>query len=114
LKPLWRQESIFLADGSTNDIKARNGRVDQIRMALLNADFETVRSRLEAVPGVRGIKQLNGESSSELAIEVICRDRDDPRPDLFAAIKTTDWVLIELRREAKTLETIFRELTREN
>jgi ABC-2 type transport system ATP-binding protein len=104
----------IIADGSTNDIKARNGDVDQIRMTLLNADFETVRSRLEALPGIREVKQMNGESTDELAIEVICQDRKDPRPDLFAAIKATDWVLIELRREAKTLETIFRELTREN
>jgi ABC-2 type transport system ATP-binding protein len=104
----------IIADGSTNDIKARNGEADQIRMTLLNADFETVRSRLEALPGIREVKQMNGESTDELAIEVICQDRKDPRPDLFAAIKATDWVLIELRREAKTLETIFRELTREN
>jgi ABC-2 type transport system ATP-binding protein len=104
----------IIADGSTNDIKARNGQVDQIRMTLLNADFDAVRSRLEAVPGVSGIQQMNGESAAELAIEVICRDRDDPRPDLFAAVKSTEWVLVELRRESKTLETIFRELTREN
>ena len=104
----------IIADGSTNDIKARNGEVDQIRMTLLNADFDTVRSRLEAVPGIREVKRVNGESTDELAIEVICQDRKDPRADLFAAIKATDWVLIELRREAKTLETIFRELTREN
>jgi ABC-2 type transport system ATP-binding protein len=105
----------IIADGSTHDIKARSGQGgDQIRMTLLNADFEAVRSRLEALPGVRQVQRTSGDSADELAVEVICRDRDDPRPDLFAAVKTTDWVLIELHREAKTLETIFRELTREN
>ena len=88
--------------------------VDQIRLTLLQADFEAVRSRLEAVPGVREIEQVQGDPPEALTLNVICRDREDPRADLFAAIKTTDWILIELRREAKTLETIFRELTREN
>jgi ABC-2 type transport system ATP-binding protein len=104
----------IIADGSTSDIKAHNGQVEQIRMTLLNADFEAVQSRLQAVPGVREVQRLNGESSDELTVEVICRDRNDRRPDLFAAVKSTDWILIEFRREAKTLETIFRELTREN
>ena len=104
----------IIADGSTSDIKARNGQGDQIRMTLLHADFEAVRSRFEAVPGVREVQQLSSESTDEVAVEVICRDQNDPRPDLFTAVKDTDWILIELHREAKTLETIFRELTREN
>jgi ABC-2 type transport system ATP-binding protein len=104
----------IIADGSTSDIKARNGQVDQIRMTLLRADPEAVRSRLESIQGVREVRQIPGESSDELTISVICRERDDPRSDLYAAVKATDWVLVELHREAKTLETIFRELTREN
>jgi ABC-2 type transport system ATP-binding protein len=104
----------IIADGSTSDIKARNGQVDQIRMTLLQADFEAVRSRLESLRGVREVRQVPGDSPGDLVVNVICRDRDDPRPDLYAAIKATDWVLVELHREAKTLETIFRELTREN
>ena len=104
----------IIADGSTSDIKSRNGQVDRIRMTLLHADFEAVRTRLESVQGVREIEQLTGDSPDELTVNVICRDRSDPRPDLFAAVKATDWVLVELHREAKTLETIFRELTREN
>jgi ABC-2 type transport system ATP-binding protein len=104
----------IIADGSTSDIKSRNGQVDRIRMTLLHADFEAVRTQLESVRGVREVQQLTGDSPDELTVNVICRDRNDPRPDLFAAVKTNDWVLVELRREAKTLETIFRELTREN
>jgi ABC-2 type transport system ATP-binding protein len=104
----------IIADGSTSDIKTRNGQVDRIRMTLLHADFEAVRTRLESVQGVREVEQLTGDSPDELTVNVICLDRNDPRPDLFAAVKATDWVLVELHREAKTLETIFRELTREN
>jgi ABC-2 type transport system ATP-binding protein len=104
----------IIADGSTADIKNRNGQADHIQLTLLQANFDEVRSRLETVRGVREIQQVAGVSPDELKISVTCQDRNDPRPDLFAAIKATDWVLIEFRQEAKTLETIFRELTRED
>jgi ABC-2 type transport system ATP-binding protein len=103
----------IIADGSTSDIKSRNGQADHIQMTLLQADFNEVRSRLETLQGVRKVQQVAGESPDELKISIVCQDREDPRPDLFAAVKTTDWILIEFRQEAKTLETIFRELTRE-
>jgi gliding motility-associated transport system ATP-binding protein len=104
----------IIADGSTSDIKTRNSQADHIQMTLLQAGFDEVRSRLESVRGVREIQQVAADSPDELKICVICHDRNDPRPDLFTAVKATDWVLIEFRQEAKTLETIFRELTRED
>jgi ABC-2 type transport system ATP-binding protein len=104
----------IIADGSTSDIKNRNGQADHVQMTLLQANFDDVRSSLEAVRGVRKIQQVAGDSPDELKISVTCQDRNDPRPELYAAIKATDWILIELRQEAKTLETIFRELTRED
>jgi ABC-2 type transport system ATP-binding protein len=106
----------IIADGSTQEIKARGGQAAQIRIGLLQAEFDAVRSTLEAVEGVKSVRQVPGETASlpRLNIDVICHDQDDPRTGLYAAIKATDWVLIDFHRETKTLETIFRELTREN
>ncbi len=104
----------IIADGSTRDIKAQNGQADQIQITLLQADFDAVRSLLESVEGVRNVQQVPAETPDQLKIGVICRDLRDPRADLYAAIKATDWILIDFHQEAKTLETIFRELTREN
>jgi ABC-2 type transport system ATP-binding protein len=104
----------IIADGSTRDIKAQNGQADQIQITLLQADFETVRPQLESVRGVRKVQPMPAESPNHLKIGVTCQELSDPRADLYAAIKATDWVLIDFHQEAKTLETIFRELTREN
>ena len=57
---------------------------------------------------------MPAESPNHLKIGVTCQELSDPRADLYTAIKATDWVLIDFHQEAKTLETIFRELTREN
>jgi ABC-2 type transport system ATP-binding protein len=104
----------IIADGSTQEIKDRSGQATQIRIGLLQAEFDAVRSTLEAVNGVKSVRQAPGDASPQLNIDVICHDQGDPRTDLYTAIKATDWVLIDFHREAKTLETIFRELTREN
>ena len=47
-------------------------------------------------------------------MQVLCRPGVDARPEIYQAVKATDWVLVEMNQEAQTLETIFRELTRES
>jgi ABC-2 type transport system ATP-binding protein len=37
----------------------------------------------------------------------------DRREDIYRAVHATDWILLELHQEGKSLEKIFRELTRE-
>ena len=49
-----------------------------------------------------------------LGLTLTCRGTDDPRPAVYAAIKATDWILVEFVQQTKNLETIFRELTKEN
>jgi ABC-2 type transport system ATP-binding protein len=69
---------------------------------------------LEDVQGVRKISQTPSDDPGLLRIDVLPEDHSDPRVDIYAAIKTTDWLLVDFHRETKTLETIFRELTKEN
>jgi ABC-2 type transport system ATP-binding protein len=104
----------IIADGSTDDIKANSGQAGRIRMELVGADFEAVQSRLSPIRGVENIAQTPSDDTSRLRIVIDASSRFDPRADLYAAVKETDWVLIDFHQEAKTLESIFRELTREN
>ena len=104
----------IIADGSTEDIKADNAQTGKIRMELVQADFDAVRSRLAGIRGVENIQQASGENPSLLRMVIDASPHADPRADIYAAIKETDWVLIDFHQEAKTLESIFRELTREN
>jgi ABC-2 type transport system ATP-binding protein len=104
----------IIADGSTQDIKSKNSQADQIRIALRQADFDTVRTQLKSVKGVQRIEQMPSEDQDLLIVNVYSKDNNDPRADLYQAIKATDWVLMDFHQETKTLESIFRELTREN
>jgi ABC-2 type transport system ATP-binding protein len=105
----------IIADGSTQDIKQLNdGGAGHIRIELEQAEFDAVRPVLEGIDTVEEVEHISGDRSGLLAIKVTCRRNHDPRAQIYQAIKSTDWVLVELHQEAKTLETIFRELTMEN
>jgi ABC-2 type transport system ATP-binding protein len=104
----------IIADGSTQDIKSKNGQADDIRISLREAEFDAVRNQLAHVSGVSKVEQVPSDDPALLKINVVSDNDSDPRADLYKAIKATDWILIDLHRETKTLETIFRELTREN
>jgi ABC-2 type transport system ATP-binding protein len=105
----------IIADGSTQDLKQSNGgSSNQIQIELQQADFEMVRSVLEGIDGVDQVEQIANGGTDSLKVKVSCHRHQDPRVDIYQAIKSTQWVLIELHQEVKALETIFRELTMEN
>ncbi|MBT8341242.1 MAG: ATP-binding cassette domain-containing protein [Desulfatitalea sp.] len=104
----------IVADGSTQDLTAQQGREKQIQIGLLSASAEAVTAQIGAVPGIMRVEPMASQEDNLLRVNVICDAQTDARADLYAAIKATDWILVEMSRETQTLETIFRELTREN
>lgn len=104
----------IIADGSTRDIKANTGQADTIRIELMGAEAGAVKGKLMAVSGVAAVDVADSDEPETVRADVHCQGMEDPRIDLYETIKATDWVLTNFHRESKTLETIFRELTREN
>jgi gliding motility-associated transport system ATP-binding protein len=104
----------IIADGSTQDLQTSAGGSHTIRIGLGGADSADIDERLKAVPGVQKVEPVTTDNTATARVNVICEGDGDPRPALYAAIKATDWVLLEFHQETKTLETIFRELTRES
>jgi ABC-2 type transport system ATP-binding protein len=104
----------IVADGSTGELTAKADEYRQIQIGLRGADDESVKAGLQAVRGVEAVHVLQTGDPDNVRVNVDCLPGLDVRAELYGAIKATDWVLIEFHQEAKTLETIFRELTREN
>jgi hypothetical protein len=84
-----------------------------INVCLENADFDSLRNALRSVEGIVGMERVGG-GDGVLEVKLICQSSADLRAEIYQKIKETDWVLVELRREVKSLENIFRELTKEN
>ena len=103
----------IVADGSTESLKESAVDKKDIHLSLQNASFQSVESLLSAIDGVTGVTRVE-EADNQLDVRLGCRSSVDPRAAIYENIKQTDWVLLDFHQKAQTLETIFRELTRES
>jgi ABC-2 type transport system ATP-binding protein len=102
----------IVADGSTESLKESAVDKKNIHLSLQNASFKSVETVLSAIDGITGVQQVE-KSDNQLDVRLGCRSSIDPRAAIYENIKQTDWVLLDFHQTTQTLESIFRELTRE-
>jgi ABC-2 type transport system ATP-binding protein len=76
------------------------------------AGKDAVREKLTSVGGVAKVAEVDGEPGA-FGFVVGSKGAEDLRRGLFACAKDNGWVLLELHRQAASLEDVFRKLTRE-
>jgi ABC-2 type transport system ATP-binding protein len=103
----------IVADGSTEALKKTSGEEKIINLSLINADFEAAKNSLSAIEGIALVEQLEALQPDELRLKISLSGGDDIRQAIYRSIKDTDWIMVEFYQEAKSLEKIFRELTKE-
>ncbi len=103
----------IVADDSTEAIKQSAGKEVFITVSLKNANTETAKSELNSITNVKDVKQLS-DSEGALSIRLTCGSSNDLMETIYKKVKQTDWILTEFHKETKSLENIFRELTKEN
>lgn len=103
----------IVADGSTESLKESYVDKKIIHLSLQNASFESVESILSTIDGITGVTR-DEETDNQLDVRLGCRSSIDPRAAIYENIKQTDWILLDFHQKTQTLETIFRELTRES
>ena len=103
----------IVADDSTENLKQSVGKEYLINISLQNTNLQSVKKELGSIEGVLNIVPVEEENNT-LHMKLICRPSPDPREHIYRKIKHTDWVLLEFHQETKTLENIFKELTKEN
>lgn len=105
----------IVADGTAETLKESGGQEPTLHISLKNAALDQVMPKLGSLDGVLKVTPVTTAEESELVgIVLTCSGKNDHRASVYQAIKETDWVLLEFRQESKSLETIFRELTKEN
>lgn len=99
-----------VADGNLDDIRARTGAVRY----LVVADGPKVSDLLEACEKLRGVKNVREIKSDEKGhrVELKGEKDGDLRADIFKMMVEKGWTLLELRRDAQSLDSVFRDLTR--
>jgi ABC-2 type transport system ATP-binding protein len=102
----------IVADSNIEDLKQSLGKESVIILAFRNTDFGAVQRVLTQVTGVAAVEKTDS-SDSILAVNVTCKTKEDIRAQIYQAIKKQDWLLLEFYQQFRSLENIFRELTKE-
>jgi ABC-2 type transport system ATP-binding protein len=108
-----------VADGNLEDIRARTGSVRY----LLTIDERSAEGSKKPPSGsevqtalekIRGAQQVTSKPTDESAhrFEVNSSNDDDLRPELFRLAVAKGWTLLELHRDALSLDSVFHDLTK--
>ena len=101
----------LVADGTPDDLRAREkGSRYRLVVEANGATQDAVKARLGSIKGVSRCETTLGEDGAH-SFTLDAAGDDDLRKVLFRAVVDNKWTLLELHREAASLETVFRHLT---
>lgn len=108
-----------VADGALEDIRARTGSVRYIvTIDEQSAEggksppkYAEVAAAFEKVTGINKVRELATDETAH-RVELSGNKDGDLRAELFRLMVDKGWTLLELRRDAQSLDAVFRDLTR--
>ncbi len=103
----------IVADGSTEDLKRSSKSDYSLNLVIDGVAPGEVEEKLASIEGVSSVSAGVARSVGT-AHTLQCDTDDDIRGEVYRRIKETDWLLLEYMQESKSLESIFRELTKES
>ena len=103
-------EGKIVADGPSEELRRRADDTQVIHVALADVDFSAVKQELEKIHGVKKVEKVN-PAGTTADFKVTCSPHPDPRVAIYTVIRDRGWMLLEFHSEARSLETIFRQLT---
>jgi ABC-2 type transport system ATP-binding protein len=104
----------IVADDRTENLKQSGSRSRYIHLALQKAEPDEALDLLNGIEGITAAQASPSNGNDALRLVLTSQGDHDLRPAVYAAIKATDWIMVEFVQQTKNLETIFRELTKEN
>lgn len=109
-----------VADGPLEDIRAKSNKVRYVVMVHEQKSFEAgrkpptaqeVQEALSRLPGAANVTEMPTDDKAH-HFQFMGASGSDIRPELFALIVQKGWLLLEMRRDAQTLEDVFKVLTK--
>jgi ABC-2 type transport system ATP-binding protein len=108
-----------VADGQLDEIRSRTGAI-RYAVALDEKGAEKgghapssaeAKSALQALPGCRRVDEKPSDEQAH-RFEITGPQDSDLRAEIFRLVVAKGWTLLELKRDAQSLDSVFRELTR--
>ncbi|MCU0822518.1 MAG: ABC transporter ATP-binding protein [Spirochaetes bacterium] len=101
----------IVADGRTSELTSSSGKAVSITLKVSGVDFDTLSNELKKTGWVNSVSRGAVEENLTSAV-IVSTASADARPEIFKIVKEKGWVLFEMIRESRSLENVFRELTR--
>jgi len=104
----------IVADDATEALKQAAVGRSVIHLGLSRISHpEEVVARLVTIEGVEKVELADEKEPGVFHFRLLCDPALDVRDRIYGNIRETEWFLTEFYRETRTLEAIFRELTKE-
>ncbi|RLE17489.1 MAG: ABC transporter ATP-binding protein [Acidobacteria bacterium] len=103
----------IVADGATEELKQQASGRYTLSIKLTGTTEAVCKDVFRAVTGVFEVK-TGAPEEGQVSLQLSCDAATDVRPSVYRIIRDKDWGLLEFHRESRSLETVFRELTKEN
>ncbi len=103
----------IVADGATEELKQQASGQYSLSLKLTGTEIERCRKAFQPLTGVEDVREGAPEDGAVSLILSATADTD-VRPAVYRVIRENDWGLLEFHRESRSLETVFRELTKES
>jgi ABC-2 type transport system ATP-binding protein len=100
----------IVADNRTSELKASQGTVAKISIKAANVDFNSLSSALRNLKGVKDVTQ--GDDKELTSAVILASSDEEIRPEIFKMLSEKGWPLYEMVKESRSLENVFRELTK--
>ena len=108
-----------VADGALDQIRGTTGRVryivsiDEKRAEASNKPPTVAQAHeaFERLAGIKGVRELPTDETAH-KFELSGAQDSDLRAEIFRLMVAKGWTLLELRRDAQSLDAVFRDLTR--
>lgn len=101
-----------VADDTTANLKLNAKQSSIIKLSLQGASKDDAKALIENIDPDIDVQDIDSEEKDIISFEIKNSDKKELRSKIYLKIKETDWIIVELSRESKALEKIFRELTR--
>ncbi len=100
----------IVADNQTSELISSKGGENRISIKVGKTDSSALSNALRNIKGVRSVSI---EDDKDLTSAILTSAADEEiRPDIFKTVGEKGWVLYEMVKESRSLENVFRELTR--
>jgi ABC-2 type transport system ATP-binding protein len=102
----------IIKDDSTDKLISEAGTADAVSLQIKTSASKKAIKDLLSFKGVNKI-EINDGAKGMKEVMVYSDSGNDLREEIYKKIRESDWILIEMRKERQTLESIFQELTKE-